>query len=88
MKYCNEDFDALMADAAVEPDLETQVGIYNQAQEMLVEDAPVIFISWGGRFTLVKPWVQGPDPDAAGLLQRRVLLHQRHHRGARVVEAA
>ena len=59
MKYCNEDFDALMADAAVEPDLETQVGIYNQAQEMLVEDAPVIFISWGGRFTLVKPWVEG-----------------------------
>jgi oligopeptide transport system substrate-binding protein len=57
MQYCNEDFDALMADAAVEPDLETQVGIYNQAQEMLVDDAPVIFISWGGRFTLVKPWV-------------------------------
>jgi hypothetical protein len=26
---------------------------------MLVDDAPVIFISWGGRFTLVKPWVQG-----------------------------
>lgn len=59
MQYCNEDFDGLMADAAVEPDLETQVGIYNQAQEMLVDDAPVIFISWGGRFTLVKPWVEG-----------------------------
>ena len=58
MQYCNEDFDALMAKAAVEPDLDTQVGIYNQAQEMLVDDAPVIFISWGGRFTLVKPWVQ------------------------------
>ncbi len=57
MQYCNEEFDTLMADAAVEPDLETQVGIYNQAQEMLVDDAPVIFISWGGRFTLVKPWV-------------------------------
>jgi len=59
MQYCNEEFDTLMADAAVEPDLDTQVGIYNQAQEMLVEDAPVIFISWGGRFTLVKPTVQG-----------------------------
>jgi ABC-type transport system substrate-binding protein len=35
------------------------VAIYNQAQEMLVEEAPVIFISWGGRFTLVKPWVLG-----------------------------
>jgi oligopeptide transport system substrate-binding protein len=59
MQYCNKDFDDLMAKAAVEPDLDTQVGIYNQAQEMLVDDAPVIFISWGGRFTLVKPWVQG-----------------------------
>jgi oligopeptide transport system substrate-binding protein len=59
MQYCNEEFDSLMAEAAVEPDLDTQVGIYNQAQEMLVEDAPVIFISWGGRFTLVKPWVSG-----------------------------
>ena len=62
MQYCNEDFDALMADAAVEPDLDTQVGIYNQAQEMLVDDAPVIFISWGGRFTLVKPWVVDLTP--------------------------
>jgi ABC-type transport system substrate-binding protein len=51
-----------MAEAAVEPDLDTQVGIYNQAQEMLVEDAPVIFISWGGRFTLVKPWVVDLTP--------------------------
>jgi oligopeptide transport system substrate-binding protein len=59
MQYCNEDFDALMADAAVEPDLETQVGIYNEAQQMLVDDSPVLFISWGGRFTLVKPWVTG-----------------------------
>jgi ABC-type transport system substrate-binding protein len=62
MQYCNEDFDAAMAEAAVEPDLDTQVGIYNQAQEMLVDDAPVIFISWGGRFTLVKPWVVDLTP--------------------------
>jgi ABC-type transport system substrate-binding protein len=54
-----------MAEAAVEPDLDTQVGIYNQAQEMLVEDAPIIFISWGGRFTLVKPWVDNLTITAA-----------------------
>ena len=59
MKYCNEAFDDAMAEAAVNPDLDAQVAIYNEAQEMLVEDAPVIFISWGGRFTLVKPWVTG-----------------------------
>jgi oligopeptide transport system substrate-binding protein len=59
MQYCNEAFDDAMAEAAVNPDLDAQVAIYNQAQEMLVEEAPVIFISWGGRFTLVKPWVLG-----------------------------
>ena len=45
MQYCNEDFDALMADAAVEPDLEAQVAIYNEAQQMLVDDSPVLFIA-------------------------------------------
>ena len=59
MKYCNEAFDNAMADAAVNPDLDAQVAIYNEAQQMLADEAPVIFISWGGRFTLVKPWVTG-----------------------------
>jgi oligopeptide transport system substrate-binding protein len=58
MQYCNEDLDELLAEAAVTQDLDAQVELYNQAQELLVEDAPVIFISWGGRFTVVKPWVQ------------------------------
>jgi oligopeptide transport system substrate-binding protein len=59
MKYCNEQFDEMMAQAAVEPDLDAQVAIYNEAQQMLVDDAPVIFVSWGQRFTLVKPWIEG-----------------------------
>ena len=58
MQYCNEDLDELLAEAAVTQDLDAQVELYNHAQELLVEDAPVIFISWGGRFTVVKPWVQ------------------------------
>jgi oligopeptide transport system substrate-binding protein len=58
MQYCNEDFDALLAEAAVTQDLDAQVELYNQAQQILVDDAPVMFISWGGRFSLVKPWVQ------------------------------
>jgi oligopeptide transport system substrate-binding protein len=59
MQYCNEDIDELLAEAAVTQDLDAQVELYNQAQEILVEDAPVLFISWGGRFTVVKPWVEG-----------------------------
>ncbi len=59
MQYCNTQFDEYMRQAAVEPDLAKQVEIYNTAQELLVDDAPAIFISWGGRFSLLKPWVQG-----------------------------
>jgi len=59
MQYCNTAFDDAMRQAAVEPDLAKQVEIYNAAQEMLVDDAPVIFISWGQTFSLVKPWVHG-----------------------------
>jgi oligopeptide transport system substrate-binding protein len=59
MQYCNEQFDEYMRQAAVEPDLAKQVQIYNTAQELLVDDAPAIFISWGGRFSLLKPWVRG-----------------------------
>jgi len=35
------------------------VPIYEQAQELLVEDSPVIFLYWYGGYTLVKPHVQG-----------------------------
>lgn len=59
MQYCNTAFDDAMRQAAVEPDLAKQVEIYNAAQAMLVDDAPVIFISWGQRFSLIKPWVHG-----------------------------
>jgi oligopeptide transport system substrate-binding protein len=62
MQYCNEAFDAAMAEAAVEPELDAQVAIYNEAQQTLVDDAPVIFVSWGGRFTLVKPYLSGLTP--------------------------
>ncbi len=57
--YSNEEFDAFMSEAAAETELEAQVPIYQQAQELLVEDSPVIFLYWYGGYTLVKPHVQG-----------------------------
>lgn len=58
MGYCNEDVDALLQQAAVEPDLESQVPLYNEAQAMVFEDTPMIPIRFATRFTLVKPWVE------------------------------
>ncbi len=56
--YCNEEADALMAEAAVTPNLEDQVPLYNQAQEIIMNDSPMLMIRFSSRFTLVKPWVQ------------------------------
>lgn len=56
--YCNEEADALMAEAAVTPALEDQIPLYNQAQDLIMADSPMLMIRFSSRFTLVKPWVQ------------------------------
>jgi oligopeptide transport system substrate-binding protein len=57
--YCDEAMDELLAQAQVTPTLEEQLPLYKQAQEMLVDDAPAVWVYWYGRFTVVKPYVQG-----------------------------
>lgn len=56
--YCNEEADALMAQAAVTPNLEDQIPLYNQAQELIMADSPMLVLRFASRFTLVKPWLQ------------------------------
>ncbi|MGI8871011.1 MAG: peptide ABC transporter substrate-binding protein [Candidatus Limnocylindria bacterium] len=62
MGYCNKQVDDLLAQAATKPKLEDQLPLYNQAQEMVMKDAPIIPIRFGQRFALVKPWVQNLVP--------------------------
>jgi oligopeptide transport system substrate-binding protein len=57
--YCNEAYNELLLEAQTIADLGEQLPIYEEAQTMLVEDAPAVWVYWYGRFTLVKPWVQG-----------------------------
>ncbi len=57
--YCNEDMDALLEEAQVTADLADQLPLYEEAQAMLVDDAPAVWVYWYGRFTLVKPYVKG-----------------------------
>ena len=59
MAYCNPEVDALLASAAAKATLDEQVPIYNQVQEMVMADAPIIPQLFGQRFSLIKPWVQG-----------------------------
>jgi oligopeptide transport system substrate-binding protein len=56
-QWCNEEFDKLLADAAVETDPAAQVGLYEQAQKILADDAASLFLRWGVQAILQKPYV-------------------------------
>jgi oligopeptide transport system substrate-binding protein len=57
--YSNAAFDDLCAKAAVELDNTKRLDLYAQAQKMVVDDAPVLFMFYRERFVLVNPHVKG-----------------------------
>ncbi|MCJ7426381.1 MAG: peptide ABC transporter substrate-binding protein [Dehalococcoidales bacterium] len=57
--YSNPDFDALLEAAAAELDSELGLALYQQAEQMLVDDAVCIPLSFGVNYVLVKPYVSG-----------------------------
>ena len=58
-QWCNEEFDALIAEAAVEPDQAAQAALYEEAQKIMADDAASLFLRWGEVPRLIKPYVQG-----------------------------
>jgi oligopeptide transport system substrate-binding protein len=59
VQWCNTDFDALMAQAAAEPDQDKQVALYNQAQKILIDDAALLPLRFGLTVYEVQPYVGG-----------------------------
>lgn len=59
MGYCNKEVDDLLGQAAVAPTLEEQLPLYDQVQQKVMADAPIIPLRSSERFALVKPYVQG-----------------------------
>ncbi len=56
-QWCNEEFDRLMAEAAVEEDQAAQAALYEQAQTIMADDAASLFLRWGVGAQLIKPYV-------------------------------
>jgi ABC-type transport system substrate-binding protein len=56
-QYCNKDYDALIDQAAAEPDATKQTALYNQAQELLMKDVPVIPLRFTTQTYEVQPYV-------------------------------
>jgi len=58
-RYRNPEVDALLEQARREADHEKRLGLYRQAEEIIVDDAPWIPIYHGITYLLVKPYVEG-----------------------------
>ncbi len=63
VNYSNPQLDELVRQADVEQDPVRRAELYAQAQRILVEDAPVVFMLNNGGPVLVKPYVKGVTPD-------------------------
>lgn len=57
--YDNPQVNQLLDQASVEPNLEKRISTYQQAEELILKDAPVLPISYGRDYWLTKPYVKG-----------------------------
>ena len=65
--YANPEFDALLDQANTELDREASLALYQQAEQLLVDDAACLPLWFGQNYILVKPWVEGYELSALGL---------------------
>ena len=57
--YSNPALDAILDQARTEKDVTKRIQLYQQAEQINVQDAPAIFISHDVSYELVKPYVKG-----------------------------
>ncbi|MFZ5920112.1 MAG: peptide ABC transporter substrate-binding protein [Chloroflexota bacterium] len=57
--YSNPELDAILEQARVEQDVTKRIALYQQAEQIIVQDAPVLFTVHGLSYVLVKPYVKG-----------------------------
>jgi oligopeptide transport system substrate-binding protein len=65
--YSNPELELLLQQAAQEVDVESRLRTYQQAERVVVEDAPCLPLTYGGNHTLVKPYVTGFMPSPLGI---------------------
>ena len=64
--YSNPEVDALLEIAGVEPDNELSLRLYQQAEQLLVDDAACLPLWFGKNYILVKPYIRGYELNPLG----------------------
>ena len=62
----NAEFDRLVDEAASEMDGDRRFRLYDQAQRVLSEDVGAVFLYYGKKAALRKPWLKGIKKDRDG----------------------
>jgi len=57
--YSNPEVDRLLEEARVEQNYEKRMAIYQQVEEMILEDAPIVPLTHDADYWLTKPYVKG-----------------------------
>jgi len=65
-EYSNAEVDAILDRAAVEPDSDLSLEMYQQAEQMLIDDAACLPLWFGRSYILVKPYVEGYELNPMG----------------------
>ncbi len=65
--YSNPGLDALLDEAAIEPDNAIRLRLYQQAEQKIVGEAPCLPLWFGINHILVKPYVKGYQLNALGI---------------------
>ncbi len=60
--YSNPELDRLLEAARVEQDVTRRIGMYQQAERIIVNDAPALFTVHSLSYMLVKPYIKGYVP--------------------------
>ncbi len=57
--YANPELDALLEAARIEANVAKRISLYQEAERLIVNDAPVLFLTHSLDFQLVQPYVKG-----------------------------
>ncbi len=57
--YSNSELDTILETARVEQDVNKRIAMYQEAEQMIVDDAAVLFTTHSLSYQLVKPYVKG-----------------------------
>ena len=66
-EYSNPDLDALLEQAAIEQDEATRLDMYQQAEQLVVDEAPCLPLWYGSNYILVKPYVKDYELSPLGV---------------------